>query len=101
MAIALDLPRQQIAEFCRRHAIRRLALFGSVLRTDFRDESDVDVLVDFTPEAKVNFFQFVEVQDSLQRILNREIDLHTEQSLGPTIRSDILASAEVIYEQER
>ena len=75
--------------------------FGSVLRADFRPASDVDVLVEFIPEAKVNFFQFVEIQDNLQRILNREIDLHTAGSLGTAIRSDILASAEVIYEQER
>ena len=101
MALALDLPKEQIAEFCRRNAIRKLALFGSILGDDFRPESDVDVLVDFTPEAKVNFFRFVEIQDNLQRMLNREIDLHTAQSLGPRIRSGILASAEVIYEQER
>lgn len=101
MALALELPREQIAEFCRRNAIRKLALFGSVLRDDFRPESDIDVLIDFVPESKVNFFQFVEIQDNLQRILNREIDLHTAGSLGPTIRSDILASAEVIYEHER
>ena len=99
MAIQLPLPTQQLADFCRRNAIRKLALFGSVLREDFRADSDVDVLVEFAPTAKVNFFTFVDMQERLQQILNREVDLHTVQSLSPHMLPKVLADAEVVYEQ--
>ncbi len=61
----IALPKDEIAAFCRRHHIRKLALFGSVLRDDFRPDSDVDVLVEFEPEARVGFFEFVEIEDEL------------------------------------
>lgn len=101
MAVQVTIPTRQIADFCRRNAIRKLALFGSVLRNDFRPDSDIDVLVEFEPNAKVNYFTFIDMQDGLHQLFQREIDLHTPQSLSPYIRPDIIQSAEVIYEQER
>ncbi len=98
MAIALDLPRQQIAEFCRRHAIRRLALFGSVLRTDFRPDSDVDVLVEFEPDAHIGW-EIVDIQDELEQIFDQEVDLHTPLSISQQFREQVLETAQVVYER--
>ena len=58
----IDIPKEEIAEFCRRNHIRRLALFGSVLRDDFRPDSDVDVLVEFEPGTKVGFIRLAGMQ---------------------------------------
>jgi predicted nucleotidyltransferase len=98
MALALDLPQQEIAEFCRRHAIRKLALFGSILRNDFRPESDVDVLVDFEPEAHIGW-EIVDLQDELAQILKQEVDLHTPLSLSHQFREKVLQTAQVVYER--
>lgn len=98
MAIALDLPRQQIAEFCRRHAIRKLALFGSVLRTDFRPESDVDVLVEFEPDAHIGW-EIIDIQDELEQIFAQEVDLHTPLSISQQFREQVLETAQVVYER--
>lgn len=100
MALQLPIPTRQITEFCQYNAIRKLALFGSVLRNDFRPESDVDVLVEFEPNTKVNYFMVVDMQEQLGQLLQREIDLHTPQSLSPHMLPDVIASAQVIYEQK-
>ncbi len=91
-----QLPRERIAAFCRRHRIRRLALFGSVLRGDFTPESDVDVLVEFEPEAGVGL-AFFAMQEELSGILGRRVDLNTPGFLGKYIREDILAEARDLY----
>ena len=94
----------RIAEFCQRNRIRRLALFGSVLRDDFTPESDVDVLVEFDPEARVGL-AFITVQDELSTILGRQVDMHTftgvEGSRNWLLKAEILDSAEVVYEPAR
>ena len=94
----------RVAEFCRRNRIRRLALFGSVLRDDFTPESDVDVLVEFEPDARVGF-AFITVQDELSNILGRRVDMSTfegvEGSRNWLLREEILDSAEVVYDQAR
>ena len=98
----LHFPEDRIAEFCRRHHIRRLALFGSVLRDDFTSESDVDVLVEFAP-GKTPGLAFITIQDELSEILGRRVDLHTfsgiERSRNWLLREEILSSAELQYEQ--
>ena len=76
--------------------VRRLALFGSVLRDDFRPDSDVDVLVEFDP-AHVPGLDFLEMQAELSRILGRQVDLFTPGFLSPYIRAQVLAEAEVQY----
>mgnify|MGYP000361132709 CR=1 FL=1 len=93
IAIATD----RIADFCRRHHIRRLALFGSVLRDDFTDKSDVDVLVEFEP-GKTPGFRFVSVGDELSDILGRRVDLNTFKSLNRHFCDEVLSEAEIIYD---
>lgn len=93
----IPVDRAAIRDFCRRHHIRRLAFFGSVLREDFRPESDVDVLVEFSPGHTPGFFGLVDMQDELTRILGRKVDLLTPGGLSRFIRGEVLASAEVQY----
>lgn len=94
--IAID--RERIADFCRRHHIRKLALFGSVLREDFRPESDVDVLVEFEPGQRVGL-AFFAMQDELADLLGRKVDLNTPQFLSRYFRDEVLAEAELLYGQ--
>ena len=94
----------RIAEFCRRNRIRRLALYGSVLRDDFTPESDVDVLVEFEPDARVGL-SFFTMQDELSDMLGRQVDMNTfegvEESRNWLLKAEILGSAEVVYDQAR
>lgn len=83
-------------EFCRKHHIKRLALFGSVLRDDFQKESDVDVLVEFDP-GHVPGFAFFALEQELSEILERRVELHTPQFLSPYFRNRVLEEAEVQY----
>jgi hypothetical protein len=99
MAIAVPIDRERIAEFCRRNHIRKLSLFGSVLREDFRPESDVDVLVEFEP-GKTPGLAFVSIEAELSRLLGRRVDLHTPNSLSRHIRAEVLAAAESIHVEE-
>jgi hypothetical protein len=93
--IAVD--REAVADFCRRHHIRRLALFGSVLRDDFTPDSDVDVLVEFEP-GHTPGLAFFGMQREFSEILGRKVDLNTPQDLSRYIREAILADAEVLYD---
>ena len=76
MSARIDIPKEEIAAFCQRNHIRRMALFGSVLRDDFTPESDVDMLVDFEP-SQTPGLEFITMQDELSEILGRQVDLHT------------------------
>jgi uncharacterized protein len=95
------IPRQEVETFCRRWQIKELSLFGSVLRDDFRPDSDVDVLVRFDPEARPTLFDLAQKQEELQQILGRNVDLVSrrgiEMSRNYIRRSAILKSAEVVY----
>ena len=93
----IAIPREQIAEFCRRNHIRWLALFGSVLRDDFMPNSDVDVLVEFEPEARVTMFTLSRLQRELETIFSRPVDFVLKDGLKRRIRNSVLASAQVIY----
>ena len=84
----LTFPSEQIADFCRRHHIRRLALFGSVLRDDFRPDSDVDVLVEFEP-GHTPGLSFFAMEEELSGIIGREVDLNTRRFLSPHFRDNI------------
>lgn len=95
--IKIPVNRQEVARFCREHAIRELALFGSVLRDDFRPDSDVDVLVEFESDAKVTLFDLVDIRDRLSRLFGRKADVVTKRSLSPYICDRVLASREVLY----
>ena len=93
---SIKVDRQSIARFCRRHRIRRLALFGSVLRDDFGPDSDVDVLVEFE-EGHVPGLEFFAMETELSEILGRKVDLNTPQFLSRYFRDDVLAEAEDQY----
>ena len=93
----IDIPQAEIEAFCRKHHIRRLALFGSVLRDDFTDESDVDVLVEFEPEH-VPGWEFFSMQDELSEILGRKVDLNTPDDLSKYFRDEVLDEAEPYYD---
>jgi len=95
----IQLSREAIEEFCRRHHIRRLALFGSVLRDDFGPESDVDVLVEFEPQAGVGLITLAGIEIELSRLLGRKAEIHTVRGLNPHFRDEVLNSAQVQYEQ--
>lgn len=96
MAPRLTIDRQAVAAFCRRHHVRRLALFGSVLRDDFTPESDVDVLVEFEP-GFVPGLRFFSMEVELSTILGRKVDLNTPAFLSRYFRDKVLAEAETQY----
>lgn len=92
----LIIPKDKIADFCRRHHIRRLSVFGSALRDDFHPDSDVDVLVEFEKGHEPGF-AFFDMQDELSRLLKRNVELHTPGFLSRYFRDKVLKEAEVQY----
>lgn len=92
------LSEEKIQNFCRRHRIRKLSLFGSLLRSDFRPDSDVDVLVEFEPEAHVTLFDMGAAQVELSEILGRVVDLKTAGFLSPYFRQQVINQAQLVYE---
>jgi predicted nucleotidyltransferase len=94
----IAVPKSQIAEFCRRNGIRRLALFGSALRPDFSTGSDIDILVEFQPGRAVGFFELYDMEEQLSRIFGgRKVDLNTPGCLSKYFRDEVLSQAEVEY----
>ena len=93
----VEIPIDRLTEFCRGHRIRRLALFGSILRDDFRPDSDVDVLVEFEPGATPGF-GFFGLQEELSKILGRKVDLNTPQCLSRYYVDEVLREARVLYD---
>lgn len=98
LAAHLPISEQTLAQLCRRYPVRKLAFFGSVLRQDFRPDSDVDVLVEFEP-GHVPGLAFFAIQEELARLLGREVELHTPKFLSSYFRDQVLAEAAVQYEQ--
>jgi hypothetical protein len=92
----VEIPEDTITDFCRRHHIRKLALFGSILRDDFGPDSDVDVLVEFDPEH-IPGLAFFGMEQELSEILGRKVDLNTKEWLSPYFRHEVLAEAENVY----
>ena len=98
MSARIDIPKDKIAEFCRRNHIRRLAFFGSVLRDDFTPESDVDVLVVFQDDAERDLFDHMKAEEELKQIFGRDVDLVEKRAIrNPFRRHHILSNCEVIY----
>ena len=93
----LFLPAEKIADFCRRHCVRKLSLFGSVLRDDFRPDSDVDVLVEFEPGCTPGL-AFFGMEIELSELLGRKVDLNTLGFLSEYFRDRVLNEAEVLYD---
>ena len=96
MSVRIDVPNEAIEAFCRRHHIRKLALFGSVLRDDFTPESDIDVLVEFEP-GHTPGLAFFAMQRELSAILGRKVEVNTAKGLSPYFRQEVLAEAEILY----
>lgn len=98
MSSRIAIDGQRLADFCRRHHVRRLALFGSVLRDDFGPESDVDILVEFEP-GRVPGFAMVNMEDELSEMVGRKVDLHTPGSLSRYFRDRVVGEAQDQYVQ--
>ena len=94
--VPIEIPKDKIAAFCRKHHIRKLALFGSVLRDDFRPDSDVDVLVEFEP-SHIPGLAFFSMEEELSKILGRKVDLNTPKFLSRYFRQEILNEAEALF----
>ena len=101
MSLQIEVPKEQIVDFCERWQIAELAFFGSVLRDDFGPDSDIDVMVRFRPEAHHTLFSMVSMEQELSSILGRETDLLSrtavEKNRNYIRREAILKSAEVFY----
>ena len=94
------IDRGKLAEFCRRNQIRKLSFFGSVLRDDFGPDSDIDVLVEFEPDARVGL-QFFTIEQELSRLLGRTVDLNTMGFISKYFRDKVLQEAEIQYDASR
>ncbi len=93
----IKIPEKKIRDFCQRYQVRRMALFGSVLRNDFRPDSDVDVLVVFDPSARITFMTLGKMKRELSGMLRRPVDLVPQEGLKPAIREAVLSSAKEVY----
>ena len=97
MRAQIQVDRERLAEFCRKHSIQKLAFFGSVLRDDFKADSDVDVLVDFEPDHKPGFLRLARMERELSEIIGRKADMRTPEDLSRFFRDEVIAGAEVQY----
>jgi predicted nucleotidyltransferase len=93
----IDVPETVIAELAKRYHVRELAVFGSVLRDDFDSDSDIDILVEFEPDAPIGLIEHYELQQELAALLGRRVDLISRRGLNPIIRGEILEMARVVY----
>ena len=93
----LNVSISAIQEFCRKYPVRELAIFGSALRGDFDSSSDIDLLVEFEPNAEVGLLTLSKMQRELSKIFNRRVDLVPKEGLKPKIRRAVLSSARVLY----
>jgi predicted nucleotidyltransferase len=96
--LPIAIPKEELAQFCQRHHIRKLSLFGSVLRDDFRPESDIDFLVEFEPGKTPSFFKIVSMEMEISELLEgRKIDLRTPNELSIYFRDRVMTEAVVQY----
>lgn len=94
--IDVDFPLEKIAELCRKYQVKELALFGSVARAEARSDSDVDVLVEFLPNARIGF-EYAALQRELAVLMGRPVDLASKRALKSRVRETILREARVLY----
>ncbi len=96
--MSIPVPQDRLGDFCQRNQIRKLSLFGSVLRDDFGSDSDIDVLVEFEPGHVPGFFRLFDMEEELSSLFDgRRVDLRTPQDLSRYFRDEVLASAEIQY----
>ena len=99
VANVVQFDRQKLSDVCRRYQVRKLSLFGSILRSDFQEQSDIDVLVEFEPDAHPGLRYFA-LEQELSELVGRQVDLNTAGFLSADFRDEVLASAEVQYDAE-
>ena len=100
MGLQLNIPKEEIAGFCQKNHIRRLAVFGSALRPDFNEGSDIDILVDFDPDHIPGLFSLARMERELSALLGgRKVDLRTQEDLSRYFRGQVVEEAEVQYAQ--
>ena len=97
MMADVQIPESQLREFCQKYRVSRLALFGSRLGSDYRPDSDVDVLVRFQPDAQIGFITFSRMQRELSTMFGRQVDLVTENGLKSLIRDEIISDSRELY----
>ena len=96
LAAGIEIPEEKIAEICRRYQVREMSVFGSAARGELRPDSDIDVLVEFLPEAAVGW-DFFRLEEELSELFGRRADLGTKRSLKPWVKRNVLRDARVIY----
>ena len=99
-SVQIELPLDKIRAFCERNPIRKLSLFGSVLREDFNDESDVDLLVEFVPDSRITYFDMATMEMELFDLIGREIQLVTAEELSRYFRQKVVDTALPLYERK-
>ena len=95
----VNITEEQITDFCQRNHIRKFAFYGSVLRDDFRPDSDIDVLVEFEPNQPIGLMEVAGMERRLTELIGRKVDLRTPQDLSRYFRDEVVAEAEVLYEK--
>lgn len=93
----IELPAESIAAVCRRYGVRQLSVFGCAARGDMRPESDIDMLVEFDPDARIGLVKFVSLAEDLESLLGRKVDLVSKRGLKPWLRQPILSEALVVF----
>jgi uncharacterized protein len=93
----MHIPVEEIREICRRHHVRELSIFGSALRDDFRADSDVDLLVEFEPDAHIGLMEYGRMKQEFEALFGREIDLVLKEGLRRFLRDEVLATAQRLY----
>ncbi len=93
----IEINDVQLADICRQFRVRELALFGSALRDDYGVDSDIDVLVEYEPDARVGLFHHYKLEEALRQFFGRDIDLISKRGLRPILRDEVLGTAEIIY----
>jgi predicted nucleotidyltransferase len=100
MMLPVAIPQADIVSFCKRHHIRKLALFGSIMRDDFRPDSDIDMLIEFEPNRAVSLFELGGMQQEISELLGREVDLKTSGFLSRYFRQQVVNTAYTVYESQ-
>jgi len=95
----VNITEDQIADFCQTNHIKKFAFYGSVLRDDFRPDSDIDVLVEFEPNQPIGLMEVVGMERRLSELIGRKVDLRTPKDLSRYFRDEVVAKAEVLYEK--
>lgn len=98
VAERITLSNTDLVALCHKYQIRKLAFFGSVLRDDFNQDSDVDMVVEFEPNARIGFFELIDIETELSNLIGRKVDLNTYGSLSSRIEEKVRKQEWVLYE---